>query len=108
MNEPRRWLAAVSCNDVIYAIGGQSDDKNVKSVEKYDPGMDEWSFVSNMTIERVPHSAAVMDGKIYVVGGIDTESKIVRIIECYDLSNNSWSVVSKTQNNIFYNSLVAL
>ena len=111
MNEPRRWLAAVNCNDVIYAIGGQSGnghDKTVKSVEKYNPETDEWSFVSNMTIERCTHSAAVVDGKIYVVGGLDTESKIVRIIECYDPSNDSWSVVGETPNGLYLNSLVVL
>ena len=111
MNEPRRWLAAVNCNDVIYAIGGKSGDghdKTMKSVEKYDPETDEWSFVSNMTIKRSSHSAAVMDGKIYVVGGIDTESEIVRIIECYDPSNDSWSVVGETPNDLYHNSLVVL
>ena len=111
MNEPRRWLAAVNCNDVIYAIGGQSgvsNDKIVKSVEKYDPETEKWSFVSNMTIERCAHSAAVMDGKIYVVGRIDTEGNAVRIIECYEPSNDSWSVVGETPNNLFHNSLVAL
>ena len=111
MNEPRRWLAAVNCNDVIYAIGGQSGDgldKILKSVEKYDPGTDEWSFVSNMTIERCSYSAAVMDDKIYVVGGIDTEGKAVRIIECYVSSNDGWSVVGETPNDLYYNSLVVL
>ena len=78
MNEPRRWLAAVSCDDAIYAIGGKSgdgNDKMLKSVEKYDPATDEWSFVSNTTTERCAHSAAVMNGKIYVARGINTESK---------------------------------
>ena len=111
MNEPRCWLAVVNCNDAIYAIDGKSDDGNdkmLKSVEKHYPETDEWSFVSNMTIERSAHSAAVMDGKIYVVGGLDTESDIVRIIECYDPSNDSWSVVGITPNDLFHNSLVVL
>ena len=78
MNEPRCWFAAVNCNDAIYAIGGWSKhDKNkiVKSVEKYDSETDESSFGSNMTIERVAHSAAVMDDKIYVVGGMTMKIK---------------------------------
>ena len=111
MNVPRRWLAAVNCNDAIYAIGGKSghaNDETLKSVEKYDPETDEWGFVSNMTIKRSAHSAAVIDGKIYVVGGIDNENTIVRIIECYDPSNDSWSVVGETPNNLYHNSLAVL
>ena len=111
MNEPRRWLAAVNCNDAIYAIGGKSgvgNDKRLKSVEKYDPETDEWSFVSDMTMERSAHSAAVMDGKIYVMGGLGTENKVVRIIECYDPSNDSWSVVGETPNYLYCNSLLVL
>ena len=111
MNEPRCWLAAVNCNDAIYAIGGQSDDENDKmrkTVEKYDPETDEWSFVSNITIKQCTHSAAVVDGKIYVVGGLDTKGKVVRIIECYNPSNDSWSVVGETPNDLYHNSLVVL
>ena len=111
MNEPRRWLAAVNCNDVIYAIGGRSgdgNDKNLKSVEKYDPMTEKWSFVSNMTIARSSHGAGVVDGKIYAVGGLDTRGYGVRIIECYDPSKDSWSVVGETPCALFHNSLVVL
>ena len=45
MQKPRDGFAAVNCNQ-IYAIGGNMGKKITKSVERYDPEADEWTFVS--------------------------------------------------------------
>ena len=53
MQTPRCWFAAVTCDDAIYAIGGQNSGSNIlKSVEKYDCAADKWTYVSDMNIER--------------------------------------------------------
>ena len=110
MQEPRRWLAAVNCNGVVYAIGGQSGKENstrLKTVEKYDSTRDQWKYVSDMNTARCTHAACVLRGKIYVVGGLDNDGKVVQEIECYDPLNDAWSIVENAIDSSFHHTLVA-
>jgi len=102
MNIARNRLAAVCLNDTIYAIGGGSkgiDEKGVvKSVEKFVPNINEWSFVSDMNTARWGHAACVMDGKIYVIGGKDQYGMDISTIECYNPAIDCWSIVVHLQS----------
>ena len=54
MQTPRCWFASMSCNDVIYAIGGLNNNSlAVRTVEKYNCAADKWIYVSEMNIERI-------------------------------------------------------
>ena len=107
MQTPRSWFAAVSCDDVIYAIGGRSNDfKFLKSVEKYDCAADKWIYVNEMNIGRHLHSACVMHGKIFVVGG--GNARPVKEIECYDPSTDRWEIVATINDKLIGHSLVVV
>ena len=80
----------------------------LKSVEKYDSASDTWVYVSKMNIARWRHSAFVMEGKIFVVGGWNAYGKPVKEIECYDPSNDNWDIVSKIDDEFVAYSLVAV
>ena len=108
MQNPRGWLAVVSCNKVVYAIGGRCGmdwSTITKSVEKFDPDDGKWVFVKEMNVERCAHAACVVDGKIYVVGGLGGK-KIVKPVECYDSSLDTWSIVGETGNEMYYDTIV--
>ena len=48
-----------------------------------------------MFTARQSASAAVLDGKLYVVGGANTMNTIsYSSAECYDLNSNAWSVIA--------------
>ena len=111
MHIPRRWLAAVNCNNVIYAIGGQCSMESLtttKWVEKFDPDDGKWVFVKEMNFERNGHAACVVDGKIYVVGGIDDVGRNVKTIECYDPSLDTWGIIGATENKLHDHAIVLL
>jgi len=99
MNVKRNRVAAVCLNDTIYAIGGNSQGDtqkgSEKSVEKFVPKDNKWSFVSDMNTARWDHSACVMGSKIYVVGGKDEDGNFVKTIECYDPANDTWIIVTE-------------
>ena len=110
MQTPRRWLAAVNCDGEIYAIGGQYGDANttrLKSVEKYDSATNQWKYVSDMNIERTAHAACVLQGKIYVVGGLNKTNKVVKEIECYDPGKGTWTTVRRIKDELFNHSLIS-
>ena len=109
MQTPRSWFAAVSCDDVVYAIGGTSDGLNtLKSVEMYLFAADTWIFVSEMNIERRLFSACVMQGKIFAIGGLNGKDKPVKEIECYDPLSDKWEIVARIEDELIDHSLVVI
>ena len=101
MQKARAQFTAVSCHNAIYAIGGYSSKKTMKSVKKYDPEVDKWSYVSSMNFERRKHAACVVDGKIIIVGEVDAEGDAIHEIECYDPSKDVWSIVGETKEELY-------
>ena len=111
MNTPRRWFAAVNLGGIIFAIGGRSGDDEVttlKSVERYDPVDNAWAYACDMNIEKCAHAACVLQGKIFVIGGIDRKDVPIKAIECYNPGVNTWCVVGQTNDELLYHSVVVV
>ncbi|MGC9342943.1 MAG: Kelch repeat-containing protein, partial [Bacteroidales bacterium] len=75
----RQGLTASVVNGKIYAIGGGEAPKegsytggeSFSNVEEYDPATDTWKRKTPMPTVRWAHCAAVVDGKIYIIGGAE-------------------------------------
>ena len=95
----RRSSFATSVVDgKIYAIGGLNvsmppHTPYVAAVEEYDPTTDIWTRKSDLPTRRCEHSASVMDGKIYVIGGTeDTDIYAgIRTVSVYDPATDTWT-----------------
>lgn len=86
----------------IYIIGGtllenrKTGPLGLSTVEVYDPENNIWRRVADMPTPRTGSEAAVVDGKIYVVGGyaaIDRfvrNSKFPKVVEVYDPQTDTW------------------
>ncbi|MGE0062338.1 MAG: kelch repeat-containing protein [Xanthobacteraceae bacterium] len=106
-------FAVAAYGDRIYLFGGFKYPDNganawqpVDTAWRYDPASDEWTALAPMPGgKRGAASAAVVDGKIFVIGGATTqpdtkdtaiEAKrrhaIVGAVEEYDPKANSWRV----------------
>lgn len=96
MPEPRCDLRAVIIGQKIYALGGLSggwpgfvDDSAVvftKSVALYDPASNTWSQKPDMNVRRADFAASVVDGRIYVFGGLASPkwNAVTRAMEAWD------------------------
>jgi N-acetylneuraminic acid mutarotase len=71
-------LALVAHGDSVIRIGGMqprnrpgedADSRSLKSVARYDPAAKKWLPMPDMPSGRSSHEAAVVGGKLYVVGG---------------------------------------
>jgi len=84
--------AAVSLDGRIYFIGGFSGSTNepVSTVRVYDTAARTWSTAAPLPAPRGGHAAVVLDGKIHVVGGGNSESTIADH-SVYDPATNTWS-----------------
>ncbi|XP_029634942.1 kelch-like protein 2 [Octopus sinensis] len=83
----------------IYVIGGRNSiDSQLKSVERYDFLLDQWSTVPSMNIARTAVSATSYNGLLYAVGGecalADTpdDTLYLRCVECYDPVLKQWEL----------------
>ena len=83
--------AAVALHDRIYLIGGFNTTTNVPSSEVlvYDLTRRSWSNAAPLPAPRGGHAAAVLDGKIHVVGGGNSRSTIADH-SVLDPATNQW------------------
>ena len=102
---PARFQASVAALDgKLYAVGGtriyaESDPDYLTSVERYDPGLNAWEMVAPIAEARSRAGVAVLDGKLYVVGGITAEQVFrgdgaLSSVERYDPATNAWEAVA--------------
>ena len=80
-------------------MGGYSGDGWLSSVERYDPALNVWEAVAPMASDRSRHAVAVLDGKLYAVGGENEnedfeDGDIGCLVERYDPALVVWEAVA--------------
>jgi N-acetylneuraminic acid mutarotase len=63
------------------------------SGEKYDPETDTWSPIPDMNMKRCDMATAVIDDKIFVIGGSNSNGATNRV-ECLNDEEDEWFVYS--------------
>ena len=101
MNHARCSAAMSVVNGEIYAIGGIGWPPNrdqsylyLSSVEVFNPKTNRWQERTEMPASKAWHTASVIDGKIYVIGGYFQEGreyKTLSTIEIYDPATDLWT-----------------
>ena len=102
MPTKRRGLVAATVNGIIYAIGGQnllvSGDPdnptkvNLTKVEAFNPSSGTWATKAPLPSRRAwPSGAAVINGKIYVTGGLNADGNPTKTLFVYNPATNTWS-----------------
>jgi N-acetylneuraminic acid mutarotase len=116
MPTARSWAPAVEYGGKIYVVGGCSSTqpqqfKNpIADLEMYDPAMDTWTRLSPMSLARVGPAVAVLNGKIYVMGGFDPEQywSANPTVEIYDIKTGRWSMGPSMPTGVSWASAVVL
>ena len=93
MTYSRAALAIQNVDGIIYAIGGATSagGNSISIVEAYDPSSDSWTRKADMLNNRMAFSA-VLDGRIYIIGGGTNGSSMSTKTEAYDPKTNTWTV----------------
>ena len=96
---PNTWCndsGAAGIGNKLYIMGGCGDGdcnnglKNWLTV--YDAVADSWSNAAPMKLARCQMSTAVINGKIYVVGGDNGHYQTLNSFEVYDPTTNGWAI----------------
>jgi len=100
MTLPRNHLDVAYLDGKLYAIGGKVGScfpggfgSNVPMTESYDIAHNTWSTMAPMPTARSGMGAAVIDNKIYVIGGegfAGEKGGVFRTNEAYDPNSDKW------------------
>ena len=60
-------------------------------LHRFDPETKQWNFIAPMTTARSTVGVAVLNGRLYAVGGRDG-SACLNSVESYDHHTNKWTV----------------
>jgi non-specific serine/threonine protein kinase len=85
-------LVALGAVLALALIGGSDDSKPATSAATAAPPLraSAWRALPPMPTARQNMAAAVLDGTLWVVGGLETESRASRKVEGYDPIINGW------------------
>ncbi|ACZ43662.1 Kelch repeat-containing protein [Thermobaculum terrenum ATCC BAA-798] len=80
-------------NGKMYVFGGSTDPFSgaVNFSYMYNPNTNTWSTIASMPTARGGAGAQQINGKIYVVGGMDSNGASLATLEIYDPATNTWS-----------------
>lgn len=102
---PRWGHSAEVVDGKIYVLGGLNSYGGYETVrfgfsyyfDVFDPATNSWTQPNETGdfTPRYPVATAFLDGKIYLVGGVNPDNKYVTALDVYDIASNSWST-SKT------------
>ena len=105
----RESCAAAVAGSKIYVIGGENHyGLKLESVEAFDPLLGVWAEVASMPLPyRSNHAVAVIDGKIYAIGGHTDEGPMVSV-DVYDPQNDSWQPVASMPQGVYGHAATAM
>jgi N-acetylneuraminic acid mutarotase len=113
MPTPRADLCAGVVNGKIYCIGGKKYwgvepfYQELNATEVYDPVRNSWRTESPMPIPVLGAASAVLDGKIFVIGGsrhfqAGWDLSTVNSNQVYDPENDTWSTQMELPKAVSY------
>jgi N-acetylneuraminic acid mutarotase len=85
--------AAATADGSVYSFGGwvgigqSASDLSFRLA----PGAPAWTPVARMPQARGAHAAALVDGKVWLVGGTGLNGQLLKPIDVYDPKTDSWS-----------------
>ena len=101
INQARSCAAISVVNGEMYAMGGRGwsgtqtqPDPYLASVEVFNLKTNQWQEITEMPTPRTSHTASIVDGKVYVIGGYvqeDKKYKNLGTIEIYDPATDCWT-----------------
>ena len=78
----------------LYIVGGSAPGSvPLATLHRYDSMANAWEAVASMSTARQSLAAAVVDGKLYVMGGADGQNRLSSV-ERYDPAKNAWEAVA--------------
>uniref|UniRef100_A0A8C5GRW2 Kelch like family member 10 n=1 Tax=Gouania willdenowi TaxID=441366 RepID=A0A8C5GRW2_GOUWI len=94
MQEPRYLMSVTVLKGYIYAMGGCRDDDVIshRTAERYQPNINQWTFIASMNFGRSYASCTTLNNKIYICGGMN--NRVLNTAEYYNPDTNQWTLIT--------------
>lgn len=91
--------AVVAHNGQLYVFGGSTEPFSgaVSNAAVYNPGSNSWTSLPNMPTARGGATAQVINGVIYVAGGMNGSGASLATVEAYTPASGTWQTVTPLQ-----------
>nr|XP_046242647.1 kelch-like protein 22 isoform X2 [Scatophagus argus] len=91
----RAWHGMAAVNGRLYVIGGSNDEcryrRDVLKVACFDPEANSWSLVTPLPAGHGEPGVAVLDGRIYVLGGRSHDKgNRMKYVHVYNVDTDEW------------------
>ncbi|XP_066282614.1 kelch-like protein 24 [Branchiostoma lanceolatum] len=90
MNSERHYNKLAVLHGKVYAIGGLINGSALSSVEVYDGSQNKWTAGVPLPQPRYEHAVAVLDSRIYVMGGRNAEDKSTSTVYSFSPGDTQW------------------
>ena len=92
--QPRRMS---SLQQMVIAVGGQSVQGTLQSAEQYNPSLDEWQPMPDLTFERYGLALLCCDNRLHAFGGCSSSSGFQTAVEVFSSQIDKWQIVMGMQ-----------
>uniref|UniRef100_A0A8C5G0C2 BACK domain-containing protein n=1 Tax=Gouania willdenowi TaxID=441366 RepID=A0A8C5G0C2_GOUWI len=92
MKVSRYLMSANVLKGYIYAMGGSRNYTLHRTAERYQPNINQWTFIASMNEGRISASCTTLNNKIYICGG--QSNRILNTAEYYNPDTNQWTLIS--------------
>ena len=101
---PQRRRQPASSTAPIVATGGWGDGGPAVDTWVYDPAGDAWSAAADAPVALSASGQAVLDGKLYTVGGCTTADclPMSNAVAAYDLASDSWQELADYPDSVAF------
>jgi len=83
-------------NDMLYMVGGDvaGGGTYLTRLQSYDPTGMVWTDLASMPTAKGWIQGEYVNGKLYVLAGLNTSFMPITTSECYDIASNTWTTVA--------------
>jgi|GEM_PF-3113312 len=93
LNHARSYALGVTYKGAIYVFGGRNRPDYINTVERYDPGQNQWTVVDTLPGSREASSGVVIGDSLFLVGhGPAYDNRGLGSVDIYRFSDGEWLV----------------
>ncbi|XP_022808533.1 kelch-like protein 2 [Stylophora pistillata] len=106
----RKESCIVGSGNFLYFMGGKSPDTSqyVTIADRFDITEEKWEDIAEMQQARGGAFGVATQEKIFVAGGADEESTVLKTCEVYNVSTNEWQLIANLNVYRTHGSMVCL
>lgn len=97
MGQRRAGNGVGELNGCLYVVGGFDDNSPLSSVERFDPRLSCWDYVSELTTPRGGVGVATVMGCVFAVGG-HNGNIYLNTVEAFEPRMNRWELVGSVSH----------